>query len=199
MKKPISFFFALAIIIGCATAAFLIVYNYDLIPRIGEESGEPSPTPPKDETAGNKLTLEELMNAEYYVITYEEKAQLENGYYQRDYGGLPSGLEVIVLENNIAFGDLNSDKKEDAAVIVYSSGGGTGTFRELAVVINKDGDPYYLTSTYLGDRVKINSISINSGIIILDITTHTPEDPMCCPTLNKIVKYELVENQLVEI
>jgi len=152
---------------------------------------------PEEKT--EKFTLDKLKNAEYYTITYEETVQLKDGFYRKEYLGMASGLEVGIYKDKIAFGDLNNDEKEDAAVVLYSTGGGSGTFRELAIMINEDGDPSYLTSEHLGDRVVINSIDIQSGIITLDMIVHGPEDAMCCPSLKKTFKYRLSENQLVEV
>jgi len=154
----------------------------------------------KIEEETEKFTLDELKNSEYYVSVFEETVQLEDGYYFRPW--LPdsaTGLRVEILDEKIAFGDLNNDGKEDAAVIVYSSGGGSGGFRDLAVVINESGKPSGLTSKFLGDRVMINSITIQSGVITLDMVVHGPEDGLCCPSVEKIFKYELSENQLMEL
>lgn len=148
----------------------------------------------------NKLTLGELKNAEYYIPSYRETVQLENGSYFRPWSpGSATGLEVKLFDDKIAFGDLNGDGKEDAAVIVYSSGGGSGSFRDLAIVINQADESLSPAPQFLGDRVKINSITVQSGIITLDMIIHGEGDAMCCPSLEKTFKYELFENQLIEI
>ena len=151
------------------------------------------------EIEDDKLTLEELKNAEYYTTVYKETVQLKDGYYRKEYPGMASGLEVGIYKDKIAFGDLNNDGKRDTAVVLYSTGGGSGTFRELAIMINEDGKPSYFTSKFLGDRVIINSITIESGVITLNMVIHGPEDGMCCPSVEKIFKYKLSGNQLLEI
>jgi hypothetical protein len=104
-----------------------------------------------------KLTLEKLNNSEYVVGG--EKIKLTNGIYER--GSSPSDyLRIKILE--VAFGDLNKDGKEDAAIIVGSSGGGSGFFIELAAMVNRNGNPYHVASADLGDRVKIKYIAIES-------------------------------------
>jgi hypothetical protein len=154
----------------------------------------------EEKVEDEKLTLEELKNAEYYIITYDRTVQLKDGKYFKPWlPGSTTGLEVGISENKITFGDLNGDRKEDAAVIVRSTGGGSGVFYELAIMINKDGKPIYLTSKFLGDRIIINSLVIESGIITLDMTVHGPGDALCCPTLKESVKYKLSENKIIEI
>ena len=68
----------------------------------------------------------------------------------------------------------------------------------LCAVINDRGKPKKIAITDLGDRVKINSLKIQSGKIIMDLVTHGPNDPSCCPTVKKIATYVLVGNKLIE-
>jgi len=152
---------------------------------------------PVEEEAEMQLTLETLKNADYYCQWYDMKIQLNNGRYIKEYPDSASVLNIGIFNNMVALGDLNNDEKKDAAVILDSSGGGSGHFYELAIIINKGGKPFYLTSEKLGDRVIINSIVIQSGKIILDMITHGPNDGMCCPTLKKVIGYELSGNQLL--
>lgn len=152
----------------------------------------------------------DLNNAEYFSITYPEigKFKLTNGNYRISaeelypndpaFQGSAAGIEVSIYKDKIAFGNLNGDGKKDAVVALTATGGGSGDFRELAVMLNEDEKPIYLTSIALGDRVIINSINIQSGTITLDMVVHGPNDGMCCPTLEKIVKYKLSNNQLLE-
>jgi hypothetical protein len=149
---------------------------------------------PTDET-----TDWNLENAEYYTITYEETVKLENGHYFKEFPGLAEGLDVSIYKNKIALGDLNNDNEKDAAVILDVTEGGSGDFRELAIMLNENNEPAYFTSISLGDRTIINSIDIQLGIITLNMVVQGPNDGMCCPTLNKIFKYKLSENKLVEI
>lgn len=106
--------------------------------------------------------------------------------------------ESVLVTDNVAFGDINSDGKEDAAVILESNSGGSGFFYQLAIVINQDGKAYNTANKDIGDRVIINSIDIQSGVITIDMVTHSPGDALCCPSLEKVVKYKLSGDKLVE-
>ena len=68
----------------------------------------------------------------------------------------------------------------------------------LCAVINDQGQPKNVGRTDLGDRVKINSLNIQAGKIIIDMVTHGPNDPACCPTVKSIATYVLVGDKLVE-
>ncbi len=152
------------------------------------------------EEVDTQLTLKELKNAEYFIVEYDERIQLQNGYYFKPWQpNSATGLEVQIYNSKVAFGDLNNDGKEDAALVLTASGGGSGSFRSLVVMLNEEGKPLYLTEESLGDRVVVNSINIESGIIILNMIVHAPGDGLCCPSLEKIFKYRLSENQLLKI
>ena len=60
----------------------------------------------------------------------------------------------------------------DAVVILYASGGGSGTFRYLAAVVNEQGQPQHVASALLGDRVRID-------LIVVQMIGHGPGDGQC--------------------
>jgi hypothetical protein len=53
-----------------------------------------------------------------------------------------------------------------------------------------------LISIIIDDRPVINNIAIENGQVFLDATTHSSEDPACCPTLGTTRRYILRNNQL---
>jgi hypothetical protein len=55
------------------------------------------------------------------------------------------------------------------------------------------------SSQLLGDRVKINSVSIANGKIVVDMVTAGPGDGPCCPTLHVVQTYQLQGAQLVKL
>ncbi len=150
-----------------------------------------------------KLTLEGLENAEYYFALYDKRARLINGLHGEeeiiDEDDFRYIFSAGIVGDKIAFGDLNYNGKEDAAVIIYSAGGGNGVFYELTVMINENGSPYHLASKYLGDRIRINSIAVKEGVIALDMVVHDLGDAACCPTLHKVFQYKLFEDELLKV
>jgi hypothetical protein len=98
-----------------------------------------------------------------------------------------------------AFGDLNGDGVDDAAVILIESSGGSGNFRYLAAVINEGGAPVNVATQFIGDREQMQSITIEDGEITVDMVAHGPDDPMCCPTQEVTKRYQLRADQLVEV
>ena len=101
---------------------------------------------------------------------------------------------VIALTEHISMGEL--DGQPAAAVILYSSGGGSGTFYELHVMVDRDEQPYDIAWTQLGDRVQINTLAVEGDEIVVDMVTHGPDDPMCCPTQQVVQTYALQGEEL---
>ena len=121
----------------------------------------------------------------------------EDGYeYRTTPGAAPIKLKVVGPN---AFGDLNGDGTDDAAVVLAQDLGGSGTFMTLAAVISDQGIPRYQAGTSLGDRVQVNSIAIRDGIIRVTLTGHGPSDPMCCPTQSQTRSFRLDGTKLPEI
>jgi hypothetical protein len=105
----------------------------------------------------------------------------------------------VMLTDYAATGDLNGDGVPDAAVVLATNSGGSGVFIDLAAVVVEEGQPVNVAITPLGDRVQINSLTIQDGQIIVDMVTHGPDDPMCCPTQQVVETYELQGYELVKI
>ncbi len=85
------------------------------------------------------------------------------------------------------------------AAILVSQTGGTGTFYDLAVLQEVDGVLGDAATTYLGDRIVINSLTIVEGQIVVDMVVQGPEDPFCCPTQRVIQTYVMQGGELVQV
>ncbi len=105
-------------------------------------------------------------------------------------------MDKVGLES-LALGDLNGDGVDDGAVVLWWAAGGSGAFKYLAAVVSEDGTPRQAAIEFLGDRVQINSLTIDNNQIVVDIIAHGPDDPMCCPTQQVINTYALQGDQLV--
>ena len=140
---------------------------------------------------------EPLANMEYKSeYTAGGTAPLEDGAYSEEAApGSASKIEVS-LTDHVAVGELNGQPA--AAVVLLTNPGGSGTFYDLAVVMEQDGKPVNVATTSLGDRVQINSIAIEDNQVVVDMVQSGPTDPMCCPTEHVINTYALEGDELVE-
>ncbi len=160
------------------------------------------PASPKIEgTAEAGKTEEEVINL------------LKNGTYHSDF--VPDGTVTLVDGKyqeqaasdsasmiTVDFVDAAVDIVGDAysaAIVLASSGGGSGTFIDLHLIQVKNGESAETAVMELGDRTQINNIEMNSdGDIIIDMVRHTDSDPLCCPSEKAVVTYRLVDGALVE-
>lgn len=151
----------------------------------------PTPTP-------TPLTYERLRNAEFRSAWPANRvARLSDGVYRERQAPDAASELVIRLSEVFAIGDLDGDGVADAAVALATQGGGSGTFYTLEAVVNDNGTSKHAATQLLGDRIVLKSIAITGGEIVVNMTAHGPQDPLCCPTMNVSRGYRLQGTALV--
>jgi hypothetical protein len=145
------------------------------------------------------LTVESLGNAEYTLPGFGSAIhsyQFVDGKYNA--GGDPSGSEYASLSllDYYAFGDLNEDGVDDAAVLIAENYGGSGVFVSVNAVLNENGQPHHAASYLVDDRPQIKALEIRDGRIFLDAVIHGTDDAMCCPTFPVTQTFQLIGNSL---
>lgn len=146
-----------------------------------------------EQPPGPALSERSLRNAEYRSeFTQNGLVRLRDGTFE----DAAAHVWVTMLDVMV-HGDLDGDGRSDAVVVLATNTGGSGVFHELAVVVDRDGQPFNAALGDLGDRVKIKSLTVEDGRIVIDIVIQGPSDPMCCPTLRVTQKYELQVDSLV--
>ncbi len=155
--------------------------------------------PTRTPAAPAALTPDMLKNAEYRSdFTASKKAKLVDGKYEEAAApGSASKITVQLLAQPLVFADLNGDGLDDAVVVIASSGGGSGTYYTLDVVLNDKGTPKHEAAILLGDRVQVKGLSVKGADITVAMVTQGPKDPLCCPTLDTTVTYRYQNGQLV--
>ena len=112
--------------------------------------------------------------------------------------GGASRPSVGLLEDIYFTGDLDADGQEEAVAILWQSAGGTGSNIYIAVMKSDNGGFNNISTTLVGDRVKLRGGRIDSGKIILDVLQAGENDPMCCPTELATRRWVLKDGQLEE-
>ena len=177
------------------------IWSYAPDGSLNVESLPTSETAPAD--AETRLTLEQLRNAGYRLplvgddetpirfVDGQASVQLGEGATERVHAGL--------VDDTVAFGDLDDDGITDAVVVVYINYGGTGTFTHLAALLDRDRVPVQAGRVLLGDRARVESVTISSGEISANMLTHGPDDGLCCPSLNVTRKFRLQAGRIASI
>jgi len=150
---------------------------------------------PKEEAAG--IDSETLKNMEYRSeFTHSGVAPLVGGEYREPAAPGSATETVVTLTEHMASGQL--DGRQATVVILVTDPGGSGTFYDLAVVVDQDGQPVNVATTLLGDRVQIQALSIAGNEIVVEMIAPGPEDPMCCPTQQVVQTYALQNGELIQ-
>jgi len=144
------------------------------------------------------LTVEALKNAQYENRwSYSGRVALVDGIYREKFSPGSTTEIVVRLSDQTALGDLNGDQVEDGAVVLISNPGTSGTYYDLAVVVNLKGYGFNVASEALGEGIQVKSIAIVSEVIKVEMVVHGPQDPKCCPTLPVTRSYRLQGIELV--
>lgn len=127
---------------------------------IGEAVGETQLTPSAQQPPA--LTVDMLTNLAYELqYTESGTAQMEEVRYEDK-----ANRVVIDWIDTYALGETNGEQA--AAAILISNSGGSGSFGDLALVVNQDGVPTHIATAFLGDRLTFNAITIEENEIWLD-------------------------------
>jgi len=155
-----------------------------------------APVSPTSTPAPAGLTLEQLKN-ETYTLSSASSLQvtLKDGKFTSpDITGKATVTGQML--DQAAIGDLDGDGVADAVVILAVNMGGSGTFHELIAVLAQKGQ---VADLLLGDRVQENTLSIQTGKIVLDYVRQGPNDPMCCPSEHAQTTYQLQNGKLAVV
>lgn len=115
----------------------------------------------------------------------------------------PNGeiTEDTTLTNNIAYGDINGDGKNDTAVLLVQSGEGSGVFLYIGAYVSGLVQYSGTNTIFIGDRVIPKTISIDkNGIITVTYLDRNSGEAMADdPTVLTIKHYAYKNGQLEQI
>jgi len=162
------------------------------------DSGDGASSETSADTAVPDAIIAALSNASYpLAYAGSSTIQLTDGEF-REPAAEDSAAEIVTqLTEHVTVGELINGEQA-VAVILVTQTGGTGTFYDLVVMVEQDGQLLAQASTYLGDRIVVNSLSIEHDQIVIDMIVQGPEDPFCCPTQQVLQSYELQGEELVQ-
>jgi hypothetical protein len=169
-------------LIGCSSASL----SPTPAPASEPTSLSDTPTPAPDYAT-------QLRNAEYRlgIVDSLRVVQLKDGKFEQGAVGGVDYVSVTMLDF-VAKGSFDGRGNTEYAILVSENYGGSGSFMFLAVYVDLNGTPKFLTSRMVDDRPLINDLSVSdNNEIFLDAVTHGSQDPMCCPTLHNTRHYKV--------
>lgn len=156
-----------------------------------EATAEPTTETASEEGDLSSFSEEALSNLSYQLgLPDLTPVQLVDGVYEDQ----PNRV-LVQWTDTYALGELQGQAA--AAVILYSNMGGSGGFSTLAVVLEQEGELVNVASALVGDRVRINWLTLEDGEIVLDFVTQGPDEAMCCGTQRTLATFALQDGELV--
>lgn len=146
------------------------------------------------------LPMQALQNARIHSPDWGDY-QLTDGIYYRPpmNPGEASTAYTSKFWGPTAYGDLDADGAEDAVIFLNTQNGGTGHFIEMAVMLNRDGQPENAATVSLGDRVGVEAARIEAGVIVLDMRVQGPNDPLCCASQAETWRFRMEGTTLLRL
>lgn len=148
----------------------------------------------------DRLSADDLENATYLAEGPDAgEAMLDGGEYRYPVAEGSSAKAVIRLDLWSA-GDLDGDGMEDAAAITSERPGGSGVFSYVHALRNESGELRDLGFAFLGDRVRVESIAVREGVIVVALHDR-PETASYAeePSIAVIRRFRLDGGVLVEL
>jgi hypothetical protein len=77
---------------------------------------------------------------------------------------------TVTLSDQVAFGDLNGDGRDEAVTLLISTAADGSSLYDLAVVTDHNGTPTNIATTALEPGIEVQSLSISNGTIVINLT-----------------------------
>ncbi len=129
--------------------------------------------------------------------TRSRQAPLAGGVYEEPAAPGSASTILIRLTDSLAVGTINGQTM--AALVIVTDPGGSGVFFDLYLARQRENDWVIVDHTHLGDRIRVNKIEFEHGLVELNLTVHSPRDGICCPTERKSIHYALQDERLVKV
>ena len=148
----------------------------------------PSESPPgQAHTEPGAIDWEDL---EHLVFEMDgDSVRLDGGRATVAYGGRPTS--TFTLRNRAAQGDLDGDADEDLVAHVVERSAGTGVFHYVVPVINEAGTAVARSPVLVGDRIVMDSIWVQDGLIDVALFDRGPDEPFTITTTRTMLEIDV--------
>ena len=125
---------------------------------------------------------------------------LSGGIYATSSAPGSASQTVTRYFGNEATGDINGDGIPDSAFIVTQSGGGSGTFYYVVILLGTRSGASVGQSFLLGDRIAPQTTEIRNDEVIVNYADRKPGEPMSAQPSVGVSKYfKVVNGKLAEV
>ena len=128
------------------------------------------------------------------------KITVKNGEFseEKQEDGYVDRFHFNVMD--VAYGDLNADRRDEAIVLSVCNTGGTGNFSEGFIYSMRSGKPLLVARIPGGDRAYggLRSARVEGGLLVVESNDVGPEGGACCPQFIVTTKYRLTGGRIVK-
>ncbi len=143
-------------------------------PEAPPASAAPGESPPDEAPAEpDTIDWEDLENLT--IEMNDGSVRLEGGRATVIYGGLSTS--IFTLQNRLAQGDLDGDGDEDVVAHFIERSAGSGVFHSVIPVINEAGAAVAGSPVLVGDRIVMDGIRAQDGVIEVSLFDRGPDEP----------------------
>jgi heat shock protein HslJ len=128
--------------------------------------------------------------------TRNGRAPLVGGIYEEPAAPGSASKTVVRLTDFVATGRIGDQAV--AALVIVTDPAGSGVFFDLYLLRQQENRWDLVDRAQLGDRIRVNKVEAERGLIGLDLTVHGPRDGTCCPTEHSRVHFALQGERLVK-
>ncbi len=209
-KSHILLAFIIAVVAMVISLGMILACNYFLVNHSNQPQIQIKVQNQNNSVAANSITIDSLKNATLsYPDPYDESkndtVNLVNGHtLLYDAGNIkPRAYDVGAT----AVGDLNGDGIPDGVVGVYQSFGANRITPIVFAFLNENAmlnqvDYVLPDSSDWNDETQIKSLSINNGIISVNLLILSPAEQSLPhyqqqPTVEKTIQYKLLNGKLI--
>jgi hypothetical protein len=126
------------------------------------------------------------------------KVKLVNGAYSAPIAEGSTTKFEVQLAPIAMLGDMTGGGLPDAAVVLVSKSGGSGTFYDLTVVLNINAVLKPLRPVHLGDRIAVRALGIDKHTLKVVIDTQSSSAHMTVLDLRSTRTYVIENDKLVQ-
>ena len=188
-------------VLGVAAAGGRVTVSY--LDRAADEPFAAVPTVPRTRT----FSLEDGQLTEFsadvdpagssYRIEGATRT-LSSGRHELPAVAGSASMETTRLTPLRADSDFDLDGETDAAVVLTFSGGGSGTFSYLGVVIA--GSTTAAPTVLLGDRIRVLGVSVQGWRVTVSYLDRAPDEPFAsAPTIARRLTFGLSDGELRQV
>lgn len=132
------------------------------------------------------------LNASYLIE--DRLVSLKSGFSEEEIVPDSASKQITSVLWSPVKGDLNSDKKDDYAMIVTQNSGGSGTFYYVVAGLSSKKGIIGTNGVFLGDRISPESIFIENGKILINYSEREDGEPMAAQPTVKVSKSLIVKD-----